>query len=846
MYAAAEGKSRLGIPKAVGEEFVAADENGEMPDARVLPKGAIVAGTVHVAPDGHVLLLRRSAKEENFAGHWSLPGGNGDPGESAEEAADRENAEELGNTSPQGPKRLMDRRSTPTGKTFHTFAKPVAEKFSPKLNNEHTGAGWFGLHELPSPIHPAVKERLSTDLGATDDMSEEDWATLHKNFAGWARGEEIAKDEQIVIDLDDDENQLKRLLAHLQETSSIGHSFDVVVDPGDSDHEKKFFIDGDGAFRIRGIKSTGKKPRHAQDQVQATTAANSGFPPIVGSAKKLKHAQDGLCGACGGAGNVHGDMCSACGGSGVAAMTHAPMKPGMGAMDELLALDRAPFGLMIDRHGLAFDYAAPAKGNRTESPDGHLHVEVSNISKAAVNPYRGDEIPQWKTLGLTADKIYYLFRDPDELKKAASTFNNKPVLDEHVPVSAADHKPEHVIGSTGTDAEFDGTYLKNSLVIWADKGIKAVKSEKKKELSSAYRYRADMTPGSYNGTRYDGVMRDIVGNHVALVSDGRAGPDVVVGDSKNPLIPKEAFTMTKRVLMSSTASIAYGALMAHLQPMLAMDASIDLTKGLRNIRASNWKAKRPVLAAYVRELVKGKLQPKFAQDGSIKAGLDAVLDMIEGGMPKAEDEWPPKDKEKTAEDEDKNEEDEDNESESAEDEDVEETAEDGDPDDEDKKKLEFSKDKKAKDKKAKDEKPSAGARDKKAKDEAEKEDKKAMDAATDKKVQAAIKQERELQQAIYAAKDHVRPRVGELSSMAFDSVEGVYLHAIQAAGKDTKPLAGVKADALKFMFDNLSSPDSGKRNTTIAMDSSGGAGSKADFAKRLPNIAKNLDRIGSA
>lgn len=32
MYAAAEGKSTLGIPKSVGKEFAAADEPGKLPE----------------------------------------------------------------------------------------------------------------------------------------------------------------------------------------------------------------------------------------------------------------------------------------------------------------------------------------------------------------------------------------------------------------------------------------------------------------------------------------------------------------------------------------------------------------------------------------------------------------------------------------------------------------------------------------------------------------------------------------------------------------------------------------------------------------------------------------------
>lgn len=179
---------------------------------------------------------------------------------------------------------------------------------------------------------------------------------------------------------------------------------------------------------------------------------------------------------------------------------------------------------------LAFDYETA----RTRDQDGRLHVAISNISKANVCGYRGSEIPHWQSLGLDGNKVYQLLRHPDELKKAASTFNNLPVLDHHVHVTAQDHKPEHVVGSTGTDAHFDGIHLKNSLVVWFQGAIDGVEDRTQRDLSSCYWYDADMTPGVYKGVAYDGVMRNIRGNHVALVKKGRAGPDVVVMDSAMP------------------------------------------------------------------------------------------------------------------------------------------------------------------------------------------------------------------------------------------------------------------------------------------------------------------------
>ncbi len=43
------------------------------------------------------------------------------------------------------------------------------------------------------------------------------------------------------------------------------------------------------------------------------------------------------------------------------------------------------------------------------------------------------EIPNAEKLGLEPDKIYQLWRHPDELKKAAATFNNIPLLSIHTP-----------------------------------------------------------------------------------------------------------------------------------------------------------------------------------------------------------------------------------------------------------------------------------------------------------------------------------------------------------------------------------------------------------------------------
>nr|DAS31271.1 MAG TPA: hypothetical protein [Caudoviricetes sp.] len=208
---------------------------------------------------------------------------------------------------------------------------------------------------------------------------------------------------------------------------------------------------------------------------------------------------------------------------------------------------------------------AQDRSMRSYDEDGRLHVETSNISKATVNPYYGSEIPNHDKLGLEPTKVYYMLRDPEELEKAVQTFNNLPLLSKHIPVSADDPQKDVIVGTTGSDAKFEDGYLKCSLAVWDSEAIAGIESGEQMELSSAYRYVADMTAGEFNGMRYDGVMRDIVGNHVALVDVGRAGRDVVVSDA-DPFSERKVMKLKKG---------AKARIHAVLKPLMAQDAELS-------------------------------------------------------------------------------------------------------------------------------------------------------------------------------------------------------------------------------------------------------------------------------
>ena len=61
-------------------------------------------------------------------------------------------------------------------------------------------------------------------------------------------------EKSLQLSISDSEGQINELLSTIQHYTSIGHSFKVTVDPGDSEYERSFYIDGDGLDKIFNIE----------------------------------------------------------------------------------------------------------------------------------------------------------------------------------------------------------------------------------------------------------------------------------------------------------------------------------------------------------------------------------------------------------------------------------------------------------------------------------------------------------------------------------------------------------------------------------------------------------------
>lgn len=405
-----------------------------------------------------------------------------------------------------------------------------------------------------------------------------------------------------------------------------------------------------------------------------------------------------------------------------------------------------------------------------------MRIEMSRISKANVCPYKGHEIPRAQELGLDPNRTYYLLRDPKELAKAADTFTGKPLLIRHVPINAELPSQELWVGSLGPVTYEEPYLITRPLTVLTAEAIGLIESEAQRELSAGYRYDAEMVPGVYGGQRYDGRMVNIRGNHVAIVSEGRVGPDVHVADESPPEL--------------RTMSLKHAALIARLQSkgLIAKDAPEATLLALDGELGEVGPAK----AEGYDELSEDEKKEAEA-DCRDEKGMDASEELSEKDREmaynkKARDKKRAKDK----------------------------AARDA---------------KKAADKKAAD---AAAANNMQGKDDhrddfnSNKEG--GADAVSKDELPAILKAHgdkiRDDERAARIAREAVRPLVGSVP-MAMDSADEIYRFALKHAGVDAKDVK--ETAALAVLLDIVAKKAPVRRDTSLAMDASNRG--KFDFAK---------------
>jgi hypothetical protein len=165
---------------------------------------------------------------------------------------------------------------------------------------------------------------------------------------------------------------------------------------------------------------------------------------------------------------------------------------------------------------------------RIIDPNGYMTIPDNPISKVGVFPYMGSEINAPEP-----NRIYQVYRPEEELSSPATieSFKLLPFINDHVMLGALGIPVEQkgMQGVLGENIYYDAPYLRGPLRIHTS-AAQALVNNGKIDLSPGYTSRYEFTPGVFNGQAYDAIQRDIRGNHLALVDEGRTGPDVSVQD----------------------------------------------------------------------------------------------------------------------------------------------------------------------------------------------------------------------------------------------------------------------------------------------------------------------------
>lgn len=191
-----------------------------------------------------------------------------------------------------------------------------------------------------------------------------------------------------------------------------------------------------------------------------------------------------------------------------------------------------------------YDFSPIEKYETT--PEGYLRVWAS-IARTGIQLYTDAD-----------GSIRKEFRPEAEVASPESlaSFAGKAITMEHPPVLLdSENTKNHSVGFTGTEVVYDDGFVRAVMTITDQEVIDRVMRGDVREVSAGYRVSYDPTPGvTESGEHYDGIQKEISGNHVAIVRRGRGGPQVKLHldrqDGVDPtLFPiKESQIMTAKVV----------------------------------------------------------------------------------------------------------------------------------------------------------------------------------------------------------------------------------------------------------------------------------------------------------
>ena len=110
----------------------------------------------------YLFLLRTKHRS---AGHWGIPGGKIEFGETVIQGLVREIKEEIGVDFSKKKFIPLETFTADNRKfIYYTFLVDCDKEFVPELNEEHRGYCWVELDDYPKPLHPGLWRSFNFDI----------------------------------------------------------------------------------------------------------------------------------------------------------------------------------------------------------------------------------------------------------------------------------------------------------------------------------------------------------------------------------------------------------------------------------------------------------------------------------------------------------------------------------------------------------------------------------------------------------------------------------------------------------------------------------------------------------
>jgi len=188
-----------------------------------------------------------------------------------------------------------------------------------------------------------------------------------------------------------------------------------------------------------------------------------------------------------------------------------------------------------------YDFSPIEKYETT--PEGYLRVWAS-IARTGIQLYSDAD-----------GSVRKEFRPESEVASPESlaSFAGKAITMEHPPVLLdSENTKNHSIGFTGTEVVYDNGFVRAVMTITDQEVIDKVMRGDVREVSAGYRVTYDPTPGvTDSGEHYDGIQKEISGNHVAIVRRGRGGPEVKLHLDRQDGVDPTLFPITETQIMTA-------------------------------------------------------------------------------------------------------------------------------------------------------------------------------------------------------------------------------------------------------------------------------------------------------